>query len=193
MPLLTLLLACPPAPAPAWYFTCGDPSCSGYAGPFEGVPACTDQVEGDPCPDEGAECDPVDDCNARLICATEDPQDQTGGCPISRAAFKRDIRYLGADETRAAAATATGMRLATWNYRWEAPGTPTHLGFVIDDAPGTVAVTADGDHVDLYGYTSLTLAAVQEQARRLDAQAVEIAELRAELAAIRAATERNQR
>lgn len=200
MPLLALLLACPPAKEPVWYFTCGDPACSSYAGPFDGVPLCTDELSGDPCVDEGAECDPVDDCNALLVCATEDPQDQTGGCPISRAKFKRDIRYLSPEESAAAARTAAGMRLATWNYRWEAPGTPPHLGFVIDDAPSSVAVTADGDHVDLYGYTSLTLAAVQEQERRLtaqqsliDAQARELAALRTDLDALRAAGDNSRR
>lgn len=63
-----------------------------------------------------------------------------------------------------------------------------------------MAVTADGDHVDLYGYTSLTLAAVQEQERRLtvqqsriDAQARELAALRADLDTMRAAGENSRR
>lgn len=170
---LVLLSACP-EPEPQWFSTCGDPSCSGYSGPFEGVPLCTDETEGEVCDPGGASCDPVDDCNTLLLCTTEDPKDQTGGCPVSRAAFKRGIRYLSAEETAEAGRLATGLRLATWNYRWEAEGSPTHLGFVIDDLPGIPAVTADGNHVDLYGYTSLTLAATQAQARVLAAQEAQI-------------------
>ncbi len=69
-----------------WYTTCGDPACSGYGGPFDGEDLCSEvegAIEGELCETEGQQCDPVDDCNARLICAAEDPKDQTGGCPIS--------------------------------------------------------------------------------------------------------------
>lgn len=188
--ILSLLLAgCPePTPEPTWFLDCGDPACSGYDGPFDGVPLCTSEAEGDPCADEGATCDPVDDCNALLVCATEDPQDQTGGCPISRVRHKRDVRYLDPAGVADAAAQAGAMRLATWNYRWEPAGTPPHLGFLIDDVEGSVAVRPDGEHVDLYGYTSLVLAATQaqqvrlaEQEARLAAQEARIRELEARL------------
>ena len=33
----------------AWYSTCGDPVCSGYSGPFPGIPPCTGEAEGDRC------------------------------------------------------------------------------------------------------------------------------------------------
>jgi ketopantoate reductase len=74
--------------------------------------------------------------------------------------------------------------LATWRYKGEPEAGPAHLGFLIDDlVQGGVthpAVRPDGGHVDLYGYTSLTLAAVQEQA-------VGLAALQAELRALQAA------
>jgi hypothetical protein len=191
LPFLAGTSSCPPEPSLAWYVTCGDPVCGGYTGPTEGVPLCTDEAEGDACSDEGATCDPEDDCNALIVCATEDPTAQPGGCPISRRKYKRDIHYLSAAERAAVADTAVGMKLATWSYRREPAGTPPHLGFIIDDNEGSYAVTADGDHVDLYGYTSLALAASQAQERRLaeqqariDAQEQRILALEARLAAL---------
>lgn len=179
-------------PGAAWYLTCGDPACSGYSGPTDGVDLCDDEVAGADCTAEGATCDPVDDCNALLICATEDPRQQEGGCPISRATHKRDVRYLDDADRARLAREVMAMPLATWSYRWEPPGTPAHLGFVIDDNEGSHAVAADGNHVDLYGYTSLALLAVQEQAarlaeqeERLRRQEAEISQLRGELARLR--------
>ncbi len=68
----------------SWYASCGDPACSTYAGPWEGVPLCADEgvALGDSCPDPDASCDPVDACNALWVCTAEDPHDQEGGCPI---------------------------------------------------------------------------------------------------------------
>jgi hypothetical protein len=102
-----------------WFTTCGDPVCQGYTGPFDGVPLCTTEAEGDACDADGAQCDPQDDCNALLICATDDPKDQTGGCPISRKERKTDIAYLDDAGKRSAAREALGIKLATWRYRGE--------------------------------------------------------------------------
>ena len=161
-----------------WYTTCGDPVCGGYQGPFDDVPLCTDEAEGLTCDDEGAGCDPISDCNTLVICATEDPKQQPGGCPISRAVHKRDIAYLDADARSAAAQQALSMRLATWRYTWEGDAQRQHLGFIIDDQPQSPAVRADGEVVDLYGYTSLAIAALQEQAEQIE-------QLRAEVEALR--------
>lgn len=166
-----------------WYTTCGDPVCSGYTGPFEGVPECTDEQDGDVCTSEGATCDPHDACNALLECTRDDPTAE--GCPISRLKYKRDVHYLSAEEQGVAAGSALGMRLATWRYNWEADSATPHLGFVIDDVVGSRAVTPDGEHVDLYGYASITLAAVQEQQRLILAQQLEIAALRADVEALK--------
>lgn len=167
-----------------WFTSCGDPVCSGYRGPTEGLEVCTDQVEEAPCSPEGAACDLENDCNVHFTCAAEDPKDQPGGCPRSLKSTKFAIQYLDPAGRRAAAEAALRVPLATWRYKGEPEVGPTHLGFLIDDLVqgGTAhpAVRPDGGHVDLYGYTSLTLAAVQEQA-------VGLAELRAELGALRAA------
>jgi hypothetical protein len=65
---------------------------------------------------------------------------------------------------------ALHIRLATYRYRPEAGDpAPTHLGFVIEDDPASPAVTPDRQHVDLYGYVSMAVATIQEQAREIDA------------------------
>lgn len=158
-----------------WFTTCGDPVCQGYTGPFDGVDLCTTEAVGDACSTDGATCDPADDCNGQLICAAEDPKDQPGGCPISRAAAKTSITYLDQAGVAEAAQQAMGLRLATWRYRHEGG---EHLGMIIDDAPTSVAVRPDGERMDLYGYTSLALAAAQAQQVQIDALKAELAELR---------------
>src|SRR5439155_22412171 len=60
-----------------------------------------------------------------------------------------------------------------------------HLGFIIDAVGASPAVAADGGHVDLYGYTSMAVGAIQAQQRRIDALTREVAALRAELARLR--------
>jgi len=170
--------------ASQWYLTCGDPACQGYTGPFPGVPLCSEAgtSAGDPCAaDElGAECDPEDSCNARLVCATEDPTQQTGGCPISRVEHKQKVAYLSEAEREATRQQLLALRLARWEYRGDLDDGAVHMGFLIDDAPTSPAVRPDGEHVDLYGYTSMAVAAIQQQQAELD-------ELRAELKALREA------
>lgn len=166
----------PPAGALRWYETCGDPVCRGHM-PIQGMPLCmVDETPGNPCADADRLCDPVDPCNIRRVCADRDPRQD--GCPISRAEHKRDIRYLDAAERRRYAEALIDTPLATWRYN-AAPAARPSLGFIIDDGISPEAITADGTRVDLYGYTSLAVAAVQVQAE-------EIARLRADLDALRA-------
>jgi hypothetical protein len=65
-----------------WYSTCGDPVCQASGHVDRGVLRCTDQVEGKPCSTDGAQCDPVYDCNQLLVCSKTDPKRQPGGCPL---------------------------------------------------------------------------------------------------------------
>lgn len=169
-----------------WYATCGDPSCAGYRGPTEGLAACTDQAEGADCGTAGAECDLENDCNQRMLCTTEDPKASEYGCPQSRAAVKTDIAYLDPAAREQARAQLLQTRLATWRYTWESPAHKPHLGFLIDDQPASPAVGADGVRVDLYGYTSLAVAAVQAQDAELQQLRAELDQTRSELAALRA-------
>jgi hypothetical protein len=69
------------------------------------------------------------------------------------------------------------------SYQYDLPGTPAdrHLGFIIDDVEPSPSVTPIGDTVDLYAYTSMAVAAVQEQAPEIDQLTREVASLRQEL------------
>lgn len=167
-----------PSPPPRFFLTCGDPACRGYVRP-ENTPPCTAaQQAGAMCGAEGETCDPSDSCNRRLVCSREDPTLQRGGCPISLAAWKKDIRYLDQDERQRQHDAVLRMPLATWRYVTEGADAPARLGFLIDDVGSAPCVQPSGQRVDLYGYTSMAVAAVQVQAR-------EIATLRVELAALR--------
>jgi hypothetical protein len=196
--LIPLVLLCVPAALAAcgnadddgggdlqWYTTCGDPVCGGHT-PTPGATPCSDEQAGAACGEAGARCEiPGDDCNADLLCTDTDP---ATNCPISRAAFKREIQYLD-DAGRAAAASALlDLRLATYRYRGARDDGRDHLGFVIDDLPArSPAVAADGQRVDLYGYTSMTVAALQAQAAQVQRLQAEVDALRRELAALRPA------
>ncbi len=172
-----------PSPAPRFFLTCGDPVCHGYVRP-ENTPPCTAaQQAGQMCGAEGQTCDPSDACNRRLVCSREDPTLQPGGCPISLAAWKKDIRYLDEAERRRQHDAVVRMPLATWRYLTEGAEATARLGFLIDDVGDSPCVRPSGQRVDLYGYTSMTVAAVQVQAR-------EIETLRAELAALRLEVDR---
>jgi hypothetical protein len=172
-------------PALQWYTTCGDPACGGYS-PTPGATLCSSEQAGQACGQADARCEiPNDDCNADLLCTDGDP---AINCPISRQRFKHAIRYLDTGDRQAAAAAVLELPLATYRYRGVRDDGRQHLGFVIDDLPaGSPAVHADGQHVDLYGYTSMAVAALQAQAERVQALEAQMAALQAELAALRQA------
>jgi hypothetical protein len=171
-----------------WQTTCGDPVCGGHKD--NGVAACdTAAVKvGSACSPDGTECDPGNDCNSLVTCAVDDPK--AGGCPVSRRSAKKDIHYLGADELSAVDQRARKVRLATWHYNGESDAARPHLGFIIDDDETSPAVAQDGGHVDLYGYDSMTLAAVQVQAEQVDALKAQVAALKAEVDELKAQGQR---
>lgn len=177
-----------------WYMTCGDPVCEipdGGAMPPQGVPVCTTEKEGDACAQSGATCWPQGStCGVLLTCAASDPKDNPGGCPISRVSHKKDISYLSEREVEALADEAMGMRLSTWRYKGEDAAARPHVGFLIDDMPESAAVAASGERVDLYGYTSMAIAATQVQDKRIDALERELAALREEMGVLRAKASR---
>lgn len=157
------------------FYTCGDPVCRGYTARSD-APLCSSERAGDPCRVEGMSCDPRDDCNRLLTCAGSDPRLGLGGCPISRQRYKTDIHYLNGDDLTRYGEELLRMRLATWRYKQDP--SKRHLGFIIDDDEQSEAVDPARDMVDLYGYTSLAVAALQAQARELEALRREVAELR---------------
>lgn len=157
----------PPETVLKWYTTCGDPVCRNYQ-PKQGIAVCTSQKEGDTCTQEGTQCDIKDNsCNQLLRCAEKDPKQQVGGCPISRRIFKQEIQYLSTDQKRFLYQQLMRTRLATYRYRQEKQAARKHLGWIIDDLPEHRAVDKTRDMIDLYAYTSMLLAALQEQDRQI--------------------------
>ena len=162
-----------------WYFSCGDPVCTSYRPPV-GVPRCTSEEPGQSCSVVGSRCDPMDSCNRLLVCAKKDPR--LAGCPISSRRFKRDVAYLTDAEREDFARALRGLRLA--RYRYEGSD-EERLGFILEDGPPAVAVDRAREQVDLYGYSSLAVATLQSQDRRIEALEREVRELREEARAAR--------
>jgi hypothetical protein len=178
----------------SWYSTCGEPVCGGYRGPFPGVPLCTTEKAGDICATANAQCDPKSMCDALLLCADKDPKQQTGGCPISRALYKRDIRYLSEVQKKQIYQEIQALKLASYRYTDAGPSGAQRLGFVIDDIERSVgstlatsALNAERDQVDLYGYISMAVATLQVQAKQIEALRAEMKVLRETAAVLRAA------
>lgn len=187
LPLLAVLAACgstAPTPPPQFFYTCGDPVCRGYQKPSD-VPLCTSEKPGEACTVVGTRCDPVDGCNRLMVCSTKDPRTQPGGCPISRASFKSNVAYLSEADLDRYYEEVRRIRLATYQYRDRGPADRRHLGFLIDDQEPSVGVDSERDMVDLYGYTSLAVAALQVQGRQIEALRREVADLRRQIQAPR--------
>jgi hypothetical protein len=160
-----------------WYATCGDPACQTPDPDDPNIPNCTTEVAGQPCAMGSASCElPGDSCGSSLLCTDSDPQDP--GCPVSLARYKRNVRYLDDGRRKQLHDQVVTMSLASWQYHHEPPTTREHVGFMIDDVPQSVAVARDGKHVDLYGYTSMVVAALQVQAKQIEALERELDALR---------------
>lgn len=164
-----------------WWSTCGNPVCGIDDQPPPGTPDCVDGISmmGEPCDEAGATCDAGLGCGSYLICADKDPKQN--GCPISRQKHKQDIRYLSDKDLARFAREAQQVRLATWRYKNDPAKQGERLGFIIDDHPESVMVGYDQQRVDLYGYTSMAIAAVQQQAREIEALKAEVGKLHLQL------------
>jgi hypothetical protein len=112
-------------------------------------------------------------------------------CPISRREYKKNIAYLTEKDVRRLHDELMQFRLASYEYR-DVPEDRTHLGFIIDDVWPSPSVDGTGDHVDLYGYASMAVAALQMQAREIDTLKKEVEALRRELHANDRAPRRRQ-
>jgi hypothetical protein len=160
-----------------WYLTCGDPVCRGHTP--TGVTACTTQVAGQSCATLGDQCDPSNMCNALLQCSATDPRMNPGGCPISRRQYKADIEYLNHAQLARYADELLKLPLATYRYKEGPPA--RHLGFILEDAGPSAAADGERDMVDLYGYTSMAVAALKVQAQQIDELRTEVSALKKEL------------
>ena len=130
---------------------------------------------------QGAECDPGLGCGMKLRCTGSDPKLGFGGCPISRAAHKTDVRYLGDRELRRYHDEVVGLGLAHYVYR-DDPSAQERLGFIIEDVEPSRFVDEARDRVDLYAYTSAVIAAVKVQERRIAELERQVRELRLQTA-----------
>lgn len=105
---------------------------------------------------------------------------------VSRREFKKDIDYVTDAERKELARETLDVPLARYRYKTEPESQQRHLGFIIDDQPtSSPAVQSDLTHVDLYGYTSMLVATVQEQQKQLDALRAEVDDLRSACRAAR--------
>jgi hypothetical protein len=126
----------------------------------------------------GTACSGGNTCNAPTVYA----QNPCGvvccmgsGCPVSRRVYKRDIHQLDTREIDRLYDELRAIKLTTYHYKSDPPAAARRLGFIIDDTETPYPVNPDGDSVDLYGYVSMAVAAIQ-------AQSAEIAALRAQVA-----------
>jgi hypothetical protein len=139
------------------------------------------------CPEGFTQCGDNNFCNPQQTCCVGQPfpvPTCINGdiCPISRREYKTDISYLGARERSTLAADLMKFRLATYRYKPGVADGESHLGFIIDDVAPSPAVAPTGSHVDLYGYTTMAVAALQQQQAQIAQLQKEVAALRTELA-----------
>jgi hypothetical protein len=133
----------------------------------------------------GSACSGTTTCNAPeltadgcgVICC--DPS-SVPGCPVSRRSFKRDIHALDRGEIERIYAELRQIKLTTYQYKTDPTASPRRLGFIIDDTKSPYPVNVDGNSVDLYGYMSMAVAAIQSQSREIESLRAEVARLRRE-------------
>lgn len=90
------------------------------------------------------------------------------GVVLSRRAAKTNVAYLDDSEVQRLHDDLMRYRLATYRYTRPEIGPGSRLGFMIDDVAPSPSIAADGNHVDLYAYTTMAVAAVQTQAREIE-------------------------
>jgi hypothetical protein len=163
---------CGPSAQPVW--TCTSP---------QTMPGCPNAEPnlGTACTTEGATCSYQCNHMTRICQGGIWTGKQGFGCPISSRAAKREIHYLDPAELRRVSDELLHTRLASWEYRDVALAGKRHLGFIIEDQPGSVAVDRSGAMVDLYSYTSMLVAATQVQAREIERLSRELADLKKQL------------
>ena len=108
---------------------------------------------------------------------------QGGNCPVSRRAFKREVHQLDAEEVQSVYAQLRDIKLTTYHYKDEAAANAPRLGFIIDDTASPYPVNPDGNSVNLYGYASMAVAAIQAQSQEIATLKSEVAELRRQVTA----------
>ena len=163
-----------------WYKTCGDPVCS--LKNDAGASGCAaNQIEGAACSTKDDSCKMANACGAQLICA--DKPFDLNNCPISHRRYKKEIGYLNSTERNKILDDVLKLRLARYKMK-AAPQRGERLGFIIEDGPPAYAMRKDEGVVDLYGYTSLVVAAVQAQQEQIKILQKQLKKLTRENAAL---------
>lgn len=169
-----------------WVVSCGTPVCMIDQPNPTGVPFCKpDQQLGNPCSSEGQRCVPEKPlgCGRTYICLASEPT----VCPISQRKFKTDITYLSDSEKTQLYTEVKNIKLATYRYKNAPKSRDKRLGFIIEDLSvnaSKVAVNSKKERVDLYGYTSMTVAALQMQAKQLESLQRQVDELKKKIASM---------
>jgi hypothetical protein len=101
---------------------------------------------------------------------------------MSTRKVKSDIHYLDDDERARLAGDARDIRLATWRYTGRFDDGRSHVGYILEDAPASSASDMKREEVDVYAYTSMTLALAQQQQREISELKKEMKELRSRCA-----------
>jgi hypothetical protein len=139
-----------------------------------GTSMCETSYKAEQC--GGVTCKPDETCCSGS--PVPKPYCSTGACPVSRRAYKKDITYLTEADRQNLTEDLYRFPLATYRYKSESEADRQHLGFIIDDVSPSPAVMSSGDRVDLYGYTTMTVAALQVQAKELADLRREVADLK---------------
>jgi hypothetical protein len=98
-------------------------------------------------------------------------------CPRSRRSFKRDIEPVTPEGLENLYRQLRDIQLTTYQYKDSPAEAPRRLGFIIDDTKSPLPVNPDGNTVDLYGYLSMAVAAIQVQSRQIESLRTEVARL----------------
>jgi hypothetical protein len=143
---------------------------------------------GTACAKDGESCafEEATECGqSRMECRGGVWQLANTSCPISSASAKDDIRYVSDGEAEQLRQSLMRIPLAT--YRYKGVDATQHLGFIIEDVePRSPAVLPSRDRVDLYGYVSMAVAALQRQEKDIAALKADVARLAREIAALKA-------
>ena len=198
---------CPPAPTPVPVPPPKlDCTAGGACGPGLGMPSqlCWDgSTAGPTCVEKGGKCGwEITTCPApppELVCGKNvcskgqtccegmplpQPTCINGTmCPISQRKHKKDISYLSQEESQRLSDELMSFRIATYHYKSESETDRKQLGFIIDDVAPSSAVMASGERVDMYGYQTMAVAALQAQARDLADMKRQVEELKRTCAA----------
>lgn len=132
---------------------------------------------GDPCTTKDDTCalSPPAECGQTILkCDGKKWEMPRNECPISTARAKRDIAYVEPNDAKRLRDDLMRVQLATYRYK---SGDPSpHLGFIIEDMPpASPAVLASREQVDLYGYVSMAVAAIQVQQKQIEKLEAELA------------------